>query len=307
MPAQDITKLINVMPDTTSKVAKTLIERVESLYKMSTEEMIEVVIRDAVTVVAKIFIALLIFYVGRLGIKYFIRFLKRWMNRRHVEMSLQSFMASMIKAVLTIVLIATVVVFLGLNTTSLVALFGAGGLAFGLAMSGTLQNFAGGMIILAFKPFRVNDVVEAQGYIGVIKDISIFNTTLLTADNKTVLIPNGALSSGTINNYSMQGKRRVEWTFGIAYGDDYDLVKSNIIKMLNADQRVHSEPEPFVALSGFADSSVKVVVRAWTDSELFWDVFYDLNEQVYKRFPPIGINLPFPQLDLHIHQSQPKE
>ena len=176
-------------------------------------------------------------------------------------------------------------------------------LAIGMALSGTLQNFAGGVMILIFKPFHVGDFIEAQGQTGTVKEIQLFNTIINTPDNKTIMIPNGGISTGIINNYSKENRRRVEWTFGIGYGDDYDKAKATIAELLEQDDRILPEPAHFIALSSLGDSSVNIVVRVWTSTDNFWSVFFDMNEKVYKRFAEVGLNIPFPQMDVHLHQK----
>ena len=192
---------------------------------------------------------------------------------------------------------------LGVEMTSFVAIMGAAGLAVGLALSGTLQNFAGGVMILLFKPYKVGDVIDAQGYTGAVKEIQIFVTILTTADNKTVLIPNGPLATCALINYSTQPTRRVDWTIGIAYGDDLDRAYEVINKLIAADNRILKDPEPFVALSALADSSVNIVVRAWVNAPDYWSVFFKMNEEVYRTFGKEGLSIPFPQMDVHVRKT----
>ena len=201
---------------------------------------------------------------------------------------------------MNIIVIISIVGILGVNTSSFIALFASAGLAIGMALSGTLQNFAGGLMVLFIKPFKVGDFIEAQGYSGSVKEISLFNTLINTIDNKTIIIPNGGLSTGIINNYSKEPVRRVDWTFGIAYGDNYDVAKETITEMLNKDTRVIKNPDIFIALHSLGDSSVNIVVRAWVTSEEYWDLYFDINEKVYKTFPMVGLSIPFPQMDIHM-------
>jgi len=177
------------------------------------------------------------------------------------------------------------------------------GLAIGMALSGTLQNFAGGAMILIFKPFKVGDVIEAQGYIGSVSQIQIFNTILKTPDNKTIIIPNGGLSTSSMINYSTEAKRRVDWTIGIAYGDDADKAREVIKRLCDEDSRILKDPEVFIAVSALADSSVNFTVRAWVNSADYWAVYFDLNERVYKTFESEGLNIPYPQMDVHLHKD----
>lgn len=163
-------------------------------------------------------------------------------------------------------------------------------------------------MILIFKPFKVGDFIEAQGQSGSVKEIQLLNTVINTPDNKTILIPNGSISTGIINNYSKEATRRLDWTFGIAYGDDYDRAKRTILEMLEADPRVLKSPAPFVALNSLGDSSVNLLARAWVASGDYWDLFFDMNERVYKRFAEVGLNIPFPQLDVHLKdETRPEE
>ena len=173
-----------------------------------------------------------------------------------------------------------------------------------MALSGTLQNFAGGVMVLLFKPYRVGDYIEAQGQSGTVKEIQLFNTVLNTPDNKTILVPNGSLSTGIINNYSHEERRRVDWTFGIGYGDSYDYAKATLRELLEADERILKDPAYFIALHSLGDSSVNIVVRAWVATPDYWNVYFGMNEKVYKVFNERGINIPFPQMDVHLYSAQ---
>ncbi len=224
------------------------------------------------------------------------------MTKRNMDESLKGFLTSMINILLKTLVIISALGMLGVEMTSFIAILGAAGLAVGLALSGTLQNFAGGVMILIFKPFKAGDFIEAQGYMGVVKEIQIFVTIITTVDNKTVIIPNGGLATGSLINYSIQPTRRVDWTVGFAYGDDYDKAKKVVMDIFKKDKRILSDPEPFVALGALADSSVNMTVRAWVKGEDYWDVFFDFNENVYKEFAKNGINIPFPQLDVHLQK-----
>lgn len=229
--------------------------------------------------------------------------LKKLMEKRNLDPALQSFLGSMIGITLKVLVVISALGTLGIEMTSFVAILGAAGLAVGMALSGTLQNFAGGVMILIFKPFKVGDVLQAQGYTGSVKEIQIFNTILKTPDNKTIIIPNGGLSTGSMVNFSTEPRRRVDWTIGIGYGDDADKAKEVLLAMLNDDERVLKDPEPFVAMSELADSSVNFTVRAWVESANYWPVFFDLNARVYKEFGSHGLNIPFPQMDIHLHNN----
>ena len=191
---------------------------------------------------------------------------------------------------------------LGIETSSFIALFASAGVAVGMALSGTLQNFAGGVMILLFKPFKVGDFIDAQGQSGTVKEIHIFNTILTTVDNKVIIIPNGGLSTGIMMNYSKEELRRVDWEFGVAYGDSYDKARSVLERMLQADSRVLRSPEYFIALNSLGERSVNIVVRAWVKAGDYWDVFFDMNEKVYKTFASENLTIPFPQMDVHVHE-----
>ena len=247
--------------------------------------------------------AFLVFIVGRLLINLVNKLIKRVLLKRDIDPSVKTFVGSLVNVVLTILLIISVVGALGVQTTSFAALLASAGVAVGMALSGTLQNFAGGVMILLFKPYKVGDFIEAQGYSGTVKEIQIFNTILNTPDNKTIIIPNGGLSTGSLNNYSKEGRRRVDWKIGIAYGDDFDTARKAILELLAADKRVFDDPAPFVVLSSLADSAIEITVRVWTASENYWGVFFDFNEQVYKQFDKYGLHFPYPQVDVHMIQD----
>jgi len=226
-----------------------------------------------------------------------VNLIKKMLNKSKVDPSLQSFLFK-------IMVYITALGVLGVEMTSFIALLGAAGLAVGLALSGTLQNFAGGVMILFFKTFRVGDFIEAQGYSGTVKEIQIFVTVLTTPDNKTVIMPNGPLATGTLLNYSTQPTRRLDWTFGIAYGDDVDKAYAVLRELVAEDSRILLEPEPLYAVSALADSSVNIVMRAWVNAPDYWGVFFQMNEKVYKRFPAAGLSIPFPQRDVHVYQEK---
>jgi small conductance mechanosensitive channel len=231
------------------------------------------------------------------------RFMVRMMKKREVDPSLRTFFRSLVNIMLKAALAISIAGMVGIEMTSFIAILGAAGLAFGLALSGTLQNFAGGVMILIFKPFKVGDVLEAQGYTGKITEIQIFNTIMLTGDNKTIIIPNGGLATGSMTNYSTEPKRRVDMTFGIGYGDDVDKTKNVLKKLIDADERILRDPEPFIAISELADNSVNFVVRVWALSENYWGIYFDMQENVYQTFEKEGLNIPYRQMDVHVHQQ----
>lgn len=257
----------------------------------------------SVSLGSKLITALIVFLVGRWIIRKLNRLLIKIMEKRQVEASLFSFTRSLVKITLNFILVIILISVLGIETSSFIALFASAGVAIGMALSGTLQNFAGGVMILLFKPFKVGDFIEAQGQSGSVKEIQIFNTIISTPDNKIIIIPNGGLSTGITKNYSKEEMRRVDWEFGIAYGDNYDTAKKVIEKLLASDERILKEPACFIALNSLGASSVNLVVRAWVKAGDYWDVYFGMNEKVYKTFAEENLNIPFPQMDVHIKNN----
>ena len=247
--------------------------------------------------------AIIIFIVGRFIIKLINRLVASILQRRHIEISVQTFLSSLVNIILTILLIITVIGALGVNTTSFAALIASAGVAIGMALSGNLQNFAGGLIILLFKPYRVGDFIDVCGVQGTVSAVQIFHTILLTPDNKAVYLPNGSTSSSTITNYSREDKRRIEWTFGIDYGEDVNRARTAILSVITADARILPDPAPFVAVGGLSDSSVDIIVRVWVPTEEYWNVYYDMHQRVYETFNEQKINFPYPQQTVHLVQD----
>ena len=247
--------------------------------------------------------AVVIFIVGRFLIKLLNRLVASILQRRHIEVSVQTFLSSLVNIILTILLIITVIGALGVNTTSFAALIASAGVAIGMALSGNLQNFAGGLIILLFKPYRVGDFIDVNGVQGTVSAVQIFHTILLTPDNKVIYLPNGSTSSSTITNYSREEKRRIEWTFGIDYGEDVSRARAAILSVITADTRILTDPAPFVAVSGLSDSSVDILVRVWVPTEEYWNVYFDMHQRVYETFNEQKINFPYPQRTVHLVQD----
>ena len=248
----------------------------------------------------KILAAVVVLILGR----WIIKLIQKWMSNglmsRHGDATLHSFLSHLVSVLLYFLLIIAIIGILGINTSSLVALLASAGLAVGMSLGGTLQNFAGGVLIIMFRPFKVGDFIAAQGMEGVVSEIQIFNTHLLTTDNKEVILPNGALATGVMTNFSKQGTRRVDWVFSIAYGDDYDKAKTVLRRLLDENKSVLKSPEPFIELGKLNSSSVDITVRAWVNSPDYWPVFFSMNEKVYKTFAQEGLNIPFPQMDVHV-------
>lgn len=248
----------------------------------------------------KVLLAIVILVAGLFIINAFGRFLKRIMKARNVDVTLVPFLTGLVKTLLKVMLIISVVDIVGVKTTSFIAVLGALGLAVGLALQGSLSNFAGGVLIMIFKPFQVGDYIEAQGHAGTVKSVQIFNTVLTTPDNVRVIIPNGATSSGSIKNYSAEDTRRIDMDFGISYKDDLQQARKILLEMTEADERILAEPAPFVAVKALADSSVNLVVRIWCKKEDYWAIFFDWQADVKIRFDKENISIPFPQMDVHM-------
>ena len=245
--------------------------------------------------------AILIFIIGRFIIKQINRLVSKILRRRKLEVSVETFLRSLLSILLNLVLAFAIISKLGIETTSIAALLASAGVAVGMALSGNLSNFAGGLIILVFKPFKVGDYIDTEtaDVSGTVKEIQIFHTVLATLDNKIIYVPNGVLSSSAITNYSKQNMRRAEWIIGIEYGEDVDKVKGVLEELIEADTRILKDPAPLVALKALSASSVDIVVRAWAKSEDYWSVYFDMNKKIYDTFNRKGIGFPFPQLTVH--------
>ena len=253
-----------------------------------------------VTYGMKLGYALLVLVVGLLIIKLVMNGFRKLMEKRGTDPSLRGFVISLANIGLKAMLGVSVIQMIGIETTSFIAVLGAAGLAVGLALQGTLSNFAGGVMILIFRPYRVGHFIEAQGYTGTVDEIQIFVTIMKTVDNKKIIIPNGPLANGNIVNYTDVPTRRVDFTFGIAYGDDANKAMEVLHQLIKADDKIMKDPEPFVGLVALADSSVNFTVRVWAKTEDYWAVYFAMNKNVYEAFPKNGLNIPFPQMDVHV-------
>lgn len=249
----------------------------------------------------KLVLAIVVLLVGLWVVRSITNMVFKLMKKREMDESLAKFLRSFISASLKVLLVISVIGIVGVETTSFVAVLAAAGFAIGMALSGTLQNFAGGVMIMIFKPFKIGDYISAQGHSGTVNEIQIFNTILKTPDNKTIIQPNGSLATGSMINFSTEEKRRVDFTFGIGYSDDIDKAKSTLLRLINADSRIDQTPAPFVAVSELADSSVNFAVRVWANASDYWGIFFDLTEAVKKEFDKENISIPFPQTDVHVH------
>ncbi len=252
---------------------------------------------------ASLLAAVLILIVGLFIVKKVTKFISKIIDTKGFDPSLSKFLVSLVSVTLRVLVVITAMGQLGIEMTSFVALIGAAGLAIGMAFSGTLGNLAGGVMILIFRPYKIGDFIQGQGEIGTVKEIGIFNTILLTTDNKTIIVPNGAMANGNMTNFNMQSTRRIDFTIGIAYGDNYDTAKQMLLKFIAEDDRILKTPEPFIGLGALADSSVNITMRVWSKTEDYWAIFFKMNERIYKEFGNEGINFPFPQMDVHIQQN----
>jgi small conductance mechanosensitive channel len=215
------------------------------------------------------------------------------MVKKNTDASIQTFLVSLIDIVALIVLLIIIISVVGIDTSSFIALFASAGVAIGMALSGTLQNFAGGVMVLLFRPYKVGDYIEAQGQAGTVKEIQIFNTLLQTPDNRIIIVPNGPLSTGIINNYSREATRRVDFSFSISYGDDFELAKKVLMEIIEKDARILKTPEPFIELGKMNASSIDITVRVWCNAADYWGIFFDMNKSVYSTFPAKGLNFPY--------------
>ena len=280
-------------------------EIMEVLRNTPPKELVEEMVTSFIKFGIKVLVALVIYFIGAWLIRKFKRVIAKAFTKRRADATLTSFIQSLVTAVLWIILIMVMISTLGINTTSLAALLAAGGMAIGMAMSGTVQNFAGGLILLAFKPFKAGDYIEAQGHAGVVQAINIVSTKILTVDNREIIIPNGVLSNGNINNYSARSLRRVDLKIGLPYGCDANEVRTALMDIVRKDERIldNETPgaqDPSVVISALNDSSVEFYLRVWVKSPDYKPVTYWLNETIYTELPKRGIEFPFPQLDIHL-------
>ncbi len=252
----------------------------------------------------KVVAAIVIFIIGRIVARFIEKMLQKMMKKKDVDQAIISFVGSLTYAAMMIFVILAALNQLGIQTTSFIAIIGAAGLAIGLALQGSLSNFASGFLLIIFKPFKVGDFIEAAGTMGTVENISIFTTELSTPDNKTVIIPNTKMTGDNITNWSTKGTRRVDLTAGIGYGDDIDKARQVINDVLAAEERILKEPASTVAVVEMADSSVNFVVRPWVKAEDYWPVYFAVTENIKKSFDKEGISIPFPQRDVHLYEHK---
>lgn len=287
-----------ILPDSVQKA--NLAQAVDRLIHLDLSQVVQSLLSESMWVLVKIAIALAVYFVGRWIVRRILRIMDAAFDRRQVDISLRQFIRNTVSVLFSLILVLIVVQTLGVNVTSLIAVFSAATLAIGMALSGTAQNFAGGVMILLMKPYRVGDFISAQGQSGTVREIKLFSTVITTADNQTIYIPNNVIATAIIDNFSTAELRRVDWTLSIAYGDDVDRAREAVLAMLAKDGRVMAEPAPVVWVAALADSSVNLSVRAWVRNADYWDVFFQYNERFYKELPACGIHFPFPQMDVHV-------
>lgn len=313
----------------TDSISSAVFPSIKDLSVTSLDSLIEKTVTNITDFAINLAIAITVFYVGKFIIKKLYKLVQKILLRRNVDQSLTTFTLSFVKIVLYFILLIIVIGIIGIETSSFLALFASAGVAIGMALSGTLQNFAGGVLILLLKPYKIGDYIEAQGYAGTVKEIQIFHTVICTPDNKSIIIPNGGLSTGSINNYSKEEYRRVDWEIGISYGDNIETARKVILDILNKDERVVKkyieddmqlrgipvdsvslatfgkmvDRAPVVILSKLADSSVVITARAWTASANYWGLMGDINETIYNELPKHGLSFPFPQMDIHVKKE----
>lgn len=300
--------LLQAQPADSLNVQQHLEAVAEKLSTTPVTTLVSEIIDKAVNFGFKLLAALAIYLIGAWIIRKIKNLVARIFERKKTDAAIASFTQSIIGIALTILLIIITIGAVGIDTTSIAALLAGGGMAIGMALNGTVQNFAGGIMIIAFKPFKAGDYIQAQGYEGTVSEVNIVNTKLTTVDNKSVIIPNGALFNGTVNNFSDNTLRRLEWIVSVEYGSSAEETREVLMALLKGDIRVlntakGAPADPFVALHSLSDSSVKFVMRGWVHTADYWDVNFDINEKIYEELPKKGIRFPFPQMDVHVHQD----
>ena len=266
-------------------------------------QMLEMVKTQGVELAINVAIAIAIFYIGKLVVGMVVCGMRRVMQKQEIDKTLETFVANLVRMVLMVVVVIAAISALGIETTSFIAIFGAAGLAVGLALQGSLSNFAAGVLIVLFRPYRVGDFIEGAGIAGVVEQVQILTTVLKTGDNKQIIVPNGQIMDSIITNYSAKDTRRVDMVVGVSYDDDLDKVRSVLEELVAADDRILDDPACTIAVSELGDSSVNFVLRPWTNTADYWGVKFDLTEAIKKRFDKEGISFPFPQQDVHLYKA----
>ena len=296
---------IDLTPDPSDTLAVEISETIHKLSTMSGHDIFASVTESVIKWGLKVLAAILLYLLGAWIIRRVKKLLRKVFTKRKVDPSLATFTVSFVNISLTVILFIVVVSILGVPTSTFAALLAAGGLAVGMALSGTLQNFAGGVMLLLFKPFKVGDYIDANGFSGTVDAINITSTQIHTVDNKIVHLPNGSVANSNIQNYSTSELRRVDWNISVSYGDDVEKGIALLKDYLSKDPRVLDTPEPpFAALSQLGDSAIILTARAWTKNSDYWDLYFDINKLIYEDFPKQGMTFPYPQLDVHVRNVQ---
>ena len=287
-----------IVPDSIQKAR--FAQTVEQLSSLEMSDIWKQITEWCVWTGIKLVIAIAIFYIARWIMRRILHIVDTIMIRRQVERSLHSFCMTAVKTLGYIFILVITISTLGFDTTIFVGMLASMGLAIGMALSGTLQNFAGGVMILVLRPYKIGDFIEAEGVSGTVADIRLFTTMVHTSDKKTIYIPNNTISTSIINNYSTSTTRRCSWKVSVAYGDNYDVIREAMLKIITRDGRALSDPMPIVRIDALADSAVVIEARAWVKNEDFWGLYDSVTEAFYKELPEAGANFPFPQLDVHL-------
>ena len=265
--------------------------------------LLELVQTQGVELAINVATAIAIFYVGKMVVGMIVRGMRKVMQKQEIDKTLETFVGNLVRMVLMVVVVIAAISQLGIETTSFIAIFGAAGLAVGLALQGSLSNFAAGVLIVLFRPYRVGDFIEGAGIAGVVEQVQILTTVLRTGDNKRIIVPNGQIMDSIITNYSANDTRRVDMVVGVSYDDDLDKVRSVLEELVAAEERILKDPACTIAVSELADSSVNFVVRPWVATADYWGVMFDMTEAIKKRFDKEGISFPFPQRDVHLYKA----
>lgn len=301
-------KILSLLPiektDTLNNVQAELAAVAEKIATTPRDQLLTELLDKAVSFGLKVIAALFIYTIGIWLIRKLRKILGNIFIRKNTDATIASFLQSIAGIAMTIVLVIITIGVLGIDTTSFAALLAGGGMAIGMALNGTVQNFAGGIMILIFKPFKAGDYIEAQGYSGTVSEVTITSTKLVTTDNRVIIIPNGVMSNGIVNNFSHQTRRRVDLTVDVEYGSSSEAVKAVLMRIIEEENRIINDPAaPFIALSALKDSSVQFTIRVWVKADDYWGVFFDMTEKIYNELPKNGIQFPFPQLDVNIKQN----
>lgn len=295
------TEANNVVETSTEVVTEpTAAESIDTLLNYDFNTIKDILVDGILTIGWKIIVALAIFYVGRLVIRRILKLLDKIYERKSVDPAIRGFLSGIVNVLLYIAVVLMIVQTIGVDTTSLVAMLASAGLAIGMALSGTLQNFAGGVMLIVLKPYHIGDYIEAQGEEGTVKRIGLFTTEIHTVDNRVINIPNGSISTSVIENYSTADMRRLDWSVRVEYGTEPDNVRKVLLDIAHSDNRVTKETAPVVFLTELSDSAVVFSLRVWVKNCDYWDVKFDIQEKIYTELPKNGISFPYPQLDVTI-------